>query len=64
MKVEMDISKHSPGNVFKIVQCKRCGVYYEPDGKKHKCSKRVVAVGDNLKDTCEYYEKRSRSCSI
>ena len=41
MKVKLDVDKnrHPVGHQFTVVQCEKCGVFYEPYGKEHKCKK-------------------------
>lgn len=37
MKVKLDTKKHPIGHQFTVVKCEKCGVFYEPYGKEHKC---------------------------
>lgn len=38
-KVKFDVRKHPPGHQFTVVQCEKCGAFYEPYGKEHNCKK-------------------------
>lgn len=46
MKVKMDVDKKRVfGREFTAVKCEKCGVFYEPYGKEHKC--KAVKSGGN-----------------
>ena len=47
-KVKMDVRKYPIGNQFTVVQCEKCGVFYEPYGKEHKCRKGKREDGKNI----------------
>lgn len=39
-KLKMDIRWNPHKLRYTVVECEKCGVFYEPYGKEHKCKKR------------------------
>jgi len=44
MKVKLDIRKYPIGQQLTVVKCEKCGIYYEPYGKEHKCRKKALHI--------------------
>ena len=41
-KIVLDTKKYPPEHQFTVVKCEKCGYFYEPYGKAHKCKKKEV----------------------
>ena len=39
--VNLDVCNYPIGHQFTVVKCDKCGYFYEPYEKEHKCKKKI-----------------------